>query len=103
MAPDILDCIKRDFPATDVPGVIEQIELASDSPRVQRCIVFAARGHPWYLDFLRRQAKTDWRDVIFAAEYAFEKRLYDFNKPISKARLQVHRSRSPNVPRKRQH
>jgi len=52
MPADILEQVKADFPAADIPSVLTRLESASRSERVLRCIVFAARGHPWYFDFL---------------------------------------------------
>ena len=101
IAPDIVERVKADFPATDVPSVLARLESASGNERVLRCIVFAARGHPWYFDFLCRMAKVDYRDVIMAAEYErLGEQLYDFNKPIPEARLTVDRYPSKDVLRK---
>jgi hypothetical protein len=87
---DILEQVKSDFPASDIPSVITRLESASSNERVRRCIVFAARGHPWYFDFLCRLAKIDSRDVILAAEYErLGDRLYDFTKSIPEARIAV--------------
>ncbi len=99
--PDIVERVKADFPVADVPSVLARLESASSSQRVLRCIVFAARGHPWYFDFLCRLANTDYRDVIMAAEYErLGERLYDFTKPIPEARIPVDRYPSPDVLRK---
>ncbi|SFJ46176.1 hypothetical protein [Planctomicrobium piriforme] len=89
LSPDILEQLKTDFPPEQVPEVILQLRNELISERVQRCIVFAARGHRWYLDFLCKQAAVDYRDVIMAAEYErFGTRLYDFNRPIGQAKLE---------------
>ena len=88
--PDILEQLERDFSAEEVPGIVGQLLATTNSPRVLRCIVFAARGHRWFLDYLCRMAKCDYRDVIMTAEYARsdpQLRLYDFNKPIPTARI----------------
>jgi hypothetical protein len=88
IAPDIVDRIRTDFPASDVAARLSQLAEASGSDRIQRCIVFAARGHPWYFDYLCRLANVDYRDVIMAAEYdRLNARLYDFTKPILQARI----------------
>ena len=101
MPADIFEQVKADFPAADIPSVLTRLESASRSERVLRCIVFAARGHPWYFDFLCRLAKIDARDVIMAAEYErLGDRLYDFTKPIPEARLPVDRYPSKDVLRK---
>ena len=86
---DIVQQVDSDFPLESVPAVLRQLELAASTPRLQRCIVFAARGHRWYFDFLCRLAKGDSRDVIMAAEYErLGERLYDFTRPIPEARLE---------------
>ena len=86
--PDIIERVRADFPPEAVPRVLAQLEAASPTPRIQRCIVFAARGHPWYFDYLCRHTKTDYRDVIMAAEYVFsDLRLYDFTRAFHSARL----------------
>jgi hypothetical protein len=101
MAADILEQIKADFPAADLPSILARLEASSENERVLRCIVFAARGHPWYFDFLCRLAKIDYRDVIMAAEYErLGDHLYDFTKPIPGARLPVDRYPSNDVLRK---
>jgi hypothetical protein len=83
--PDILDQLTRDFPSTAVPGLLVKLRETTKSPRLQRCIVFAAHGHPWLFDYLCRLTKVDHRDVIMTAEYwrgDSQLGLYDFNKPI---------------------
>jgi hypothetical protein len=98
---DIVKQVQADFPPEAVSAILAQLEAASSTPRIQRCIVFAARGHPWYFDFLCRLSKIDSRDVIMAAEYErLGDRLYDFTKPIPEARLDVNRYPSPKVLRK---
>jgi hypothetical protein len=98
---EISDQVCKDFPAEEVPRMLERLESLSEDARTLRCIVFAARGHPWYFDFLCRLAKVDYPDVISAAEYErLRERLYDFNKPIPEARIDVDRCPSPNVLRK---
>lgn len=86
--PDIVDQLRRDFSAPEVEKRIIQLAAASNSSRIQRCVVFASRGHPWHFDYLCKLAKIDFRDVIMAAEYdRLDARLYDFNKPIPEARI----------------
>lgn len=88
IACDILAQLQHDFPAADAAGLIERLEFASSSERVQRCIVWAARGHPWYFEFLCQLARIDYRDVILVAEYErFGEHLYDFSQPIPAALL----------------
>jgi hypothetical protein len=101
IASDIIEQVRVDFLAEDVPRVLERLEALSEGDRILRCIVFAARGHPWYFDFLCRLSKVDYRDVILAAEYErLGDRLYDFSKPIPEARIDIDRYPSPNVLRK---
>lgn len=89
IASDIVDCLRTDFPAAEVDTRLHQLETASRDGRIQRCIVFAARGHPWYFDYLCKLAKIDFRDVIMAAEYdRLGARLYNFNLPIGQARIE---------------
>lgn len=88
LRPDIVAQATADFPPEKVGEVLEQLQVASSSERIQRCIVFAARGHPWRFQFLCKLAKDDFRDVIMNAEYdRHDARLYDFNKPIPEARI----------------
>jgi hypothetical protein len=85
---DIVERVQADFPAESVASVLAELEAASSTPRIQRCIVFAARGHPWYFAYLCRHTKTDYRDVIMAAEYVLsDLRLYDFTRPFHSARI----------------
>lgn len=98
---DVVDQVRSDFPAEDVPRILERLEGLSASDRIVHCIVFAARGHPWYFDFLCRLSKIDDRDVIMAAEYErLDDHLYDSSRPIPEARIDVDRYPSPGVLRK---
>lgn len=84
---DIIEQLRQDFPASEFDTRLAQLVHASESPRIQRCIVFASRGHPWYFDYLCKLSAIDFRDVIMAAEYdRMDAHLYDFNKPIPVAR-----------------
>lgn len=86
--PDIVDRVRADFAPEVVADILTQLEAASSTPRIQRCIVFASRGHPWYFSYLCHLTKIDYRDVIMAAEYdRLDIRLYDFNQPLSQARI----------------
>jgi hypothetical protein len=69
VAPDIESQLKHDFPQDFTARLKQLTDLHPVSDRLIRCIVFAARGHPWYFDFLCRRAKHDYRDVLKAAEY----------------------------------
>ncbi len=88
---DILDQLRIDFGIEAVPGLIEKLVAATGNARVQRCIVFKARGHRWFFDYLCRMTKLDFRDVIMTAEYGNgdpQLRLYDFSKPIPLAKIE---------------
>jgi hypothetical protein len=88
MEPDIADRVRADFAPEAVPDVLSRLEAASSSSRIQRCILFASHGHPWYFSYLCRLSKIDYRDVIMAGEYnRLDIRLYDFTKPFSQARI----------------
>jgi hypothetical protein len=85
---DILDQLTADFPPDEVQIRLQQLVQASSVSRIQRCIVFASRGHPWYFDHLCRLIEVDFRDVIMAAGYDhFDAGLYDFNRPTPRARI----------------
>lgn len=88
IAADILTQLQTDFCEAEWVRRIAQLSQASQSDRVQRCIVWASRGHRWYFDFLCQLAEEDYRDVILSAEYdRLDARLYDFARPIPEARL----------------
>ncbi len=88
VAPDIVAQVQTDFPPEVVDEVLQTLSAASSSERIQRCVVFAARGHPWRFRFLCKLAKDDFRDVIMNAEYdRHDTHLYDFNKSIPEARI----------------
>ncbi|MFO1438383.1 MAG: hypothetical protein U1F81_08675 [Verrucomicrobiaceae bacterium] len=89
IAPDIVAQANTDFPPEKVGELLKQLLAASGSERIQRCIVFAARGHPWRFQFLCKLAKEDFRDGIMNAEYdRHDTRLYDFTKPIFEAQIE---------------
>jgi hypothetical protein len=95
--PDIVEKVRTDFPPEPVADILNRLENASKSSRIQRCIVFAARGHPWYFAYLCRHTKTDDRDVIKAAEYVLsDVRLYDFTRPFHSARIDDPYARAPS-------
>ena len=99
IAPDITCRLELDFPLETFARLEQLRELSPISERVLRCIVFAARGHPQYFDYLCQLAKSDFRDVIVAAEYAPNgSQLYNFNKPISLARIDLRPSDDSGLP-----
>jgi len=57
IAPDIVTQVRNDYPAESVPTVLDQLARTSTNERTLRCIVFAARGHVWYLNYLCKLAK----------------------------------------------
>jgi hypothetical protein len=86
--PDIIARLQADFLPDEADARLTQLSEASESQRVLRCIVFAAQGRVGHFDYLCKLAKIDWRDVIMAAEYDRENtRLYDFTRPIDRARI----------------
>jgi hypothetical protein len=88
VAQDIRHQLQADFPLEQFQARLDQLVAATSNERVQRCIVWAARGHPWYFDYLCRLTKVDFRDIILAAEYdRLNAQLYDFRKPIGSARI----------------
>gem|GEM_PF-5974326 len=64
---DILAQLATDFPPSELQARCQQLATAFGDDRTRRCLVWAARGHGWYFDFLCR---LDYRDVISAAEMA---------------------------------
>jgi hypothetical protein len=79
---DIVDRVIRDFDA-DVIGQVHLWleELGSD--RLARCALFFAGGSIEGLRSAMEIARTDWRDLIVAAEYDRNKNhLRDFNLPF---------------------
>ena len=71
-------------------------------PRLLRCAAISSRGSLHRLEEAIQQLKTDWRDVVMAAEYepsdrnvdgsGNRKRVFDFNKPIEDAAMTDDRS-----------
>lgn len=85
---DVMRQIEHDFTPSEIASVISRLESVETSDRVIRCIVFASRGHPWYFEFLCKEAENDSRNVIMAAEYErLGTRLYEFNHPIPEVRM----------------
>jgi hypothetical protein len=54
--PDIVARVYAEFSSDEVTKRLAQLADASRNQRVLRCIVFAARGHPWYFDYLCKLA-----------------------------------------------
>lgn len=83
---DVDKRLRQDFPHLEIDSLIERLCAASQSPRIQRCIVFASRGNRAYFGFLCELARIDSRDVIVSAECdRYDTQLYDFNLPYDEA------------------
>jgi hypothetical protein len=89
MAPDIGARIDTDFIPNEraavraVLGWLEA-ELSRDRARILRCVLFLARGDLPRLQHNANAARSDWRDVIWWAEYERDdRRVRDFNQPFS--------------------
>lgn len=86
LAEDIVAKIRRDFPESDAPSILEMLsELESEKhfgERILRCIVFDAEGS--FEKFARavEVARVDWRDLIAHVEYDGLLRLRDLTKPF---------------------
>jgi len=88
LEPDIVDWIRREFPADQFEQIADSVIQASESPRIRRCIAFASHGNIEHLNYFCKLAKIDYRDVINAGEYECkDTRLYDFNLPIDQASI----------------
>ena len=87
---DIAARIRHDFPAAAVESVVGLLAgLQREDPqlfgsRVLRCLVFLARGQLTKLAEWVTLARTDYRDLIVAAEYdENQQQVRDFNKPFN--------------------
>jgi len=90
---DIYQKMERDF-GDGLGEAIEQIELLEAETkglidnRLLRAILFLADGDLEEFKQVIELARTDYRDVLFQAEYGCgEKRLYDFNKSFHELKL----------------
>jgi len=85
---DVTEHVRAHFPSSDVDELLELLATVTDSPRLQRCIAFGARGDLAGFRSLCELVEIDYRDLIVAGEYSRDLRqLYDFTKPIPEARL----------------
>ena len=58
-------------------------DLELNSARVLRCILHLSQGDPVKLKHYTDVAQTDWRDVIYWAEYdEQDQRIRDFDQPF---------------------
>ena len=88
VAEDVISRVKSDFAAEVADEVLTTIQDATDSPRLQRCIVVGANKDPELIKYNCVLVGQDYRDLIFFVEYdKNEKRIFDFNHPIPKAGL----------------
>lgn len=89
---DIKIQIKEAFKqkSKEAEGLIQkQFESTRISNRILRCVVFLAEGDLTKLEHYIDIAKTDYRDVIFMAEYTDHdkqnpKRIRDFNRSFGR-------------------
>jgi hypothetical protein len=79
---DIVDRVIEEYPADAIGQVHLWFEdLGSD--RLARCALFLAKGSLDQLRKLVAVGKTDYRDLIFPAEYdSFQVRVRDFSRPF---------------------
>ncbi len=88
LAPDIAARVDGDF-RVDERNEAKQVlarlhgECERESDRVLRCVVFLSEGSLQRLAHNAEQARQDYRDVIYWAEYDLnDNRLRDFNQPF---------------------
>ena len=89
VSPDIIAKIQHDFSKGEVAPAIDLVSNLSTEDRdtftdqVLRCVIFLSNGS--LTDLVRNLAcaRTDWRDVIYWAEYdANDVRVRDHNVPF---------------------
>jgi hypothetical protein len=80
--PDIVDRVVQDFDADAIGQAHLRLEdLGSD--RLARCALFLARGSIEALRSAVELGRTDYRDLIMAAEYdRDDNHVRDFNRPF---------------------
>ena len=93
MKADVYQKIEKDF-GSDLNLAIELIETVDAhskglvSDRILRAIVFLAKGDIDRLKQVIELSRTDYRDVLWQAEYHFgEDRRYDFNRTFHELNL----------------
>lgn len=86
LSSDIVRKITSDFPSEPLAGILALLNdyEGPEKLRVIRCVIHLAEGSiDKLLDFMG-SAGTDYRDVIYWAEYdGRDRRIRDFNKPFS--------------------
>jgi hypothetical protein len=81
---DIVDRVLEEYPA-DAIGQIHLWFEDLGSDRLARCALFLAQGSLQRLEEAVSLGKTDYRDLIVAAEYdRADNQLRDFNQPFPK-------------------
>jgi hypothetical protein len=86
LAADIIRRVKLEFPQDQVDAALNLLSEygGNESLRVIRCIVHLSRGSESKLLENLALASTDYRDIIYVAEYDREgKRIHDFSIPFT--------------------
>jgi hypothetical protein len=105
-APDILAQVQKDFGAEAGKALALLARALPEAQRVLRCIVFLAKGNLEELSSLMTAAATDYRDVIFWAEYVdheapHPRQVRDFNRSFLNAESTLPVKRAPRNGRRR--
>ncbi len=75
MTPEIAAKVDADFVADEREEAADYLRLLEDelhheeNPRILRCVISLAQGDLARLVHFADQARQDWRDVIYWAEY----------------------------------
>ena len=80
---DILQRIRTDFDERDAAAVVRSLEAYAgrESDRVRRCVLHLSAGAIDKVAHFVEAANTDYRDVIFWAEYdRQDRRVRDFSR-----------------------
>jgi len=88
MQPDIIKIVELDFEnPKEVVNILEAMKFMNRRPvsdRVYRAIIFLSKGSMSRLNHFTELALTDYRDLLWQAEYENpEVQKYDFNKSFS--------------------
>jgi hypothetical protein len=86
LEPDITQRIEKEFSelSSSVENVLNKLATVPEFQRVARCVLFLANGDEKKLAHFVTVALTDYRDVIWWAEYdGKEERLRDFSRPFT--------------------
>ncbi len=84
---DIAARIDADFSDPEENALVRSVlnELSTEySSRIVRCVVHCAQGSLAKFGVMEEMARTDYRDVVASAEYAYPswQRLHDFDLPF---------------------